>query len=217
MSIELNLKKIKKVVPQDIKLIAVSKTKPISDIQKAYSLGQLDFGENKVQELIKKAETLPKNIRWHMIGHLQRNKVKSILPIVYMIHSVDSIRLFEEINNRAQNLKKKIKVLIQIDISQDQTKFGFSFDHIESIFKSNELERFHHVSIDGLMGMASFTEEKRIIKKEFLSLRKLYNKYKKKYSFKYLSMGMSGDYKIAIKCNSNMIRLGSNIFGSRNY
>ena len=216
MSIEENLKKIKKEIPAYVTLIAVSKTKPTTDIEKAYKSGQLDFGENKVQELIKKVKILPSDIKWHMIGHLQRNKVKDILPIIHMIHSVDSLRLIKEIDKQAGKIERKISLLLQVDISQDETKYGFSFKDLESILKSNELDNFKNISIDGLMGMASFTENSEIIKAEFKKLSSLFDKFKKKYFLKYLSMGMSGDYKIAMECNSNMVRLGSNIFGSRN-
>ena len=216
MSIEENLKKIKKEIPAYVTLIAVSKTKPTTDIEKAYKSGQLDFGENKVQELIKKVKILPDDINWHMIGHLQRNKVKDILPIIHMIHSVDSLRLIKEIDKQAGKIERKISLLLQVDISQDETKYGFSFKDLESILKSNELDNFKNISIDGLMGMASFTENSEIIKAEFKKLSSLFDKFKKKYFLKYLSMGMSGDYKIAMECNSNMVRLGSNIFGSRN-
>ena len=216
MSIEENLKKIKKEIPAYVTLIAVSKTKPTTDIEKAYKSGQLDFGENKVQELMKKVKILPSDIKWHMIGHLQRNKVKDILPIIHMIHSVDSLRLIKEIDKQAGKIERKISLLLQVDISQDETKYGFSFKDLEYILKSNELDNFKNISIDGLMGMASFTENSEIIKEEFKKLRSLFDKFKKKYFLKYLSMGMSGDYKIAMECNSNMVRLGSNIFGSRN-
>tara|TARA_B100000575_G_C23090740_1_gene628811 strand:+ start:651 stop:1301 length:651 start_codon:yes stop_codon:yes gene_type:complete len=216
MSIEENLKKIKEEIPAYVTLIAVSKTKPTTDIEKAYKSGQLDFGENKVQELMKKVKILPSDIKWHMIGHLQRNKVKDILPIIHMIHSVDSLRLIKEIDKQAGRIERKISLLLQVDISQDETKYGFSFKDLESILKSNELDNFKNISIDGLMGMASFTENSEIIKAEFKKLSSLFDKFKKKYFLKYLSMGMSGDYKIAMECNSNMVRLGSNIFGSRN-
>jgi len=216
MSIEENLKKIKKEIPAYVTLIAVSKTKPTTDIEKAYKSGQLDFGENKVQELMKKVKILPSDIKWHMIGHLQRNKVKDIIPIIHMIHSVDSLRLIKEIDKQAGKIERKISLLLQVDISQDETKYGFSFKDLESILKSNELDNFKNISIDGLMGMASFTENSEIIKEEFKKLSSLFDKFKKKYFLKHLSMGMSGDYKIAMECNSNMVRLGSNIFGSRN-
>ena len=216
MSISLNLNKISNEIPKDVLLVAVSKTKPISDIQIAYNSGQLHFGENQIQELTTKENKLPKNIKWHMIGHLQRNKVKYIASFIYMIQSVDSLKLLKEINKQAIKNKRNINVLIQVDISEDSTKFGFSFKEINQLLLIEKFKEFQNVSIKGLMGMASFTSDKKLIRKEFKNLNDLYKNYKNKYSFEYLSMGMSSDYKIAIKCNSNIIRLGSNIFGKRN-
>jgi len=216
MSISLNLNKISNEIPKNVLLVAVSKAKPISDIKIAYNSGQLHFGENKIQELTEKENKLPKNIKWHMIGHLQRNKVKYIASFIYMIHSVDSIKLLKEINKQAIKNNRNINVLIQVDISEDSTKFGFSFEEIKELLKIEKIKEFQNVSIQGLMGMASFTSDKKLIKKQFNNLNDLYIKFKNNYSFEYLSMGMSSDYKIAIKCNSNIIRLGSNIFGKRN-
>ncbi len=216
MSISLNLKKIFNQIPKNVLLVAVSKTKTINDIKLAYNSGQLHFGENKIQELIEKENKLPKNIKWHMIGHLQRNKVKYIAPFIHMIHSVDSLKLLKEINKQAVKNKRIINTLIQVDISEDSTKFGFSFEEIKELLKIEKIKEFQNVSIQGLMGMASFTSDKKLIKKQFNNLNDLYIKFKNSYSFEYLSMGMSSDYKIAIKCNSNLIRLGSNIFGKRN-
>ena len=216
MSISLNLEKIKNEIPNNVLLVAVSKTKPIKDLEIAYNAGQFHFGENKIQELITKENILPKDIKWHMIGHLQRNKVKYIASFIYLIHSVDSLKLIKEIDKQAHNNKRNINILIQIDISNDETKFGFSFNEINEMLISNELNKYKNITIKGFMGMASFTNDKNIIKKEFLSLKQLYEKFKITYSFDYLSMGMSGDYKEAIQCNSNVIRLGSNIFGRRN-
>ena len=216
MSISNNLKEIKKNIPKNVLLVAVSKTKPISDIKIAYNSGQLHFGENKIQELTSKENKLPKNIRWHMIGHLQRNKVKYIASFIYMIQSVDSLKLLNEINKQAIKNKRNINVLIQVDISKDSTKFGFSFEEINQLLLIKKFKEFQNVSIKGLMGMASFTSDEKLIRKEFNNLNDLYKNFKNKYSLEYLSMGMSSDYKIAIKCNSNIIRLGSNIFGKRN-
>ena len=216
MSISLNLKKIFNQIPKNVLLVAVSKTKTINDIKLAYNSGQLHFGENKIQELIEKENKLPKNIKWHMIGHLQRNKVKYIAPFIHMIHSVDSLKLLKEINKQAVKNKRIINTLIQVDISEDSTKFGFSFEEIKELLKIEKIKEFQNVSIQGLMGMASFTSDKKLIKKQFNNLNDLYIKFKNSYSFEYLSMGMSSDYKIAIKCNSKLIRLGSNIFGKRN-
>ena len=215
MKIGNNLRSIIDNIPKKVSLVAVSKTKPVELIKNAYDCGQRDFGENKVQELVNKFENLPKNIKWHMIGHLQRNKVKYIAPFVYLIHSVDSVRLLNEINKQAKKNNKTISVLLQIDISDDNTKFGFSFNEIDTLLNSDLINELNNVKIEGLMGMASFTLNEETIKNQFTSLKNLYHSYKKKLNFKILSMGMSGDYKIAIECGSNLIRLGSSIFGNR--
>ncbi len=215
MKIGNNLRSIIDNIPKKVSLVAVSKTKPVELIKNAYDCGQRDFGENKVQELVNKFELLPKDIKWHMIGHLQRNKVKYIAPFVYLIHSVDSIRLLNEINKQAEKNNKTISVLLQIDISDDNTKFGFSFNEIDTLLNSDLINELNNVKIEGLMGMASFTLNEETIKNQFTSLKNLYHSYKKKLNFKILSMGMSGDYKIAIECGSNLIRLGSSIFGNR--
>ena len=215
MKIDNNLRSIIDNIPKKVTLVAVSKTKPVELIKNAYDCGQRDFGENKVQELVNKFELLPKDIKWHMIGHLQRNKVKYIAPFVYLIHSVDSVRLLNEINKQAEKNNKTISVLLQIDISDDNTKFGFSFNEIDTLLNSDLMNELNNVKIEGLMGMASFTLNEETIKNQFTSLKNLYHSYKKKLNFKILSMGMSGDYKIAIECGSNLIRLGSSIFGNR--
>lgn len=215
MKIDNNLRSIIDNIPKKVSLVAVSKTKPVELIKNAYDCGQRDFGENKVQELVNKFEILPKDIKWHMIGHLQRNKVKYIAPFVYLIHSVDSVRLLNEINKQAKKNNKTISVLLQIDISDDNTKFGFSFNEIDTLLNSDLMNELNNVKIEGLMGMASFTLNQETIKNQFTSLKNLYHSYKKKLNFKILSMGMSGDYKIAIECGSNLIRLGSSIFGNR--
>ena len=215
MKIDNNLRSIIDNIPKKVSLVAVSKTKPVELIKNAYDCGQRDFGENKVQELVNKFELLPKDIKWHMIGHLQRNKVKYIAPFVYLIHSVDSVRLLNEINKQAKKNNKTISVLLQIDISDDNTKFGFSFNEIDTLLNSDLMNELNNVKIEGLMGMASFTLNEETIKNQFTSLKNLYHSYKKKLNFKILSMGMSGDYKIAIECGSNLIRLGSSIFGNR--
>jgi len=215
MKIDNNLRSIIDNIPKKVSLVAVSKTKPVELIKNAYDCGQRDFGENKVQELVNKFELLPKDIKWHMIGHLQRNKVKYIAPFVYLIHSVDSVRLLNEINKQGEKNNKTISVLLQIDISDDNTKFGFSFNEIDTLLNSDLINELNNVKIEGLMGMASFTLNEETIKNEFTSLKNLYHNYKKKLNFKILSMGMSGDYKIAIECGSNLIRLGSSIFGNR--
>ena len=216
MSISLNLKIIKNEIPNNVLLVAVSKTKPIKDLEIAYEAGQLHFGENKIQELVAKENSLPKDVKWHMIGHLQRNKVKYIASFIHLIHSVDSLKLLKEIDKQGDKSNRNINILIQIDISNDETKFGFSFIDINKILISGELNKYKNITIKGFMGMASFTNDKSIIKEQFSSLNQLYEKFKTTYSFDYLSMGMSADYKEAIQCNSNIIRLRSNIFGKRN-
>ena len=216
MSISINLKTIKNEIPNNVLLVAVSKTKPIKDLEIAYEAGQIHFGENKIQELVSKENNLPKDIKWHMIGHLQRNKVKYIASFIHLIHSVDSLKLLKEIDKQGDKINRNINILIQIDISNDETKFGFSFIQINRILISGELNKYKNITIKGFMGMASFTSDKSLIKEQFSSLNQFYEKFKTTYSFDYLSMGMSGDYKLAIQCNSNIIRLGSNIFGKRN-
>jgi len=212
MSISENIQKIKSEIPKEITLVAVSKTKPISDIEQAYNSGQLIFGENKVKELVEKHEKLPKDIQWQMIGHLQTNKVKYIAPFVNLIHGVDSEKLLKEIDKRARQNDRIIDCLLQVHIATESTKFGFLENELEEIIK--KLENYKNVNIIGFMGMATFTDNKNQIKEEFSFLSTIYKQHKQMNT---LSMGMSGDYKIAISCGSNMIRIGSTIFGNRNY
>ena len=215
MRIAKNIKSFTDIIPNNVKLLAVSKTKSINLIESAYRAGQRDFGENKVQELVNKFENLPKDINWHMIGHLQRNKVKYIAPFIYLIQSVDSLRLLIEINKQGIKNNRVINVLVQMDISNDETKFGFSYQEFEELINKNEINTLKNICIKGMMGMASFTKDENKIKDEFYSLNKFYKKHKKFLNLEILSMGMSGDFKIAINCNSNLIRLGSSIFGDR--
>tara|TARA_Y200000002_G_scaffold124524_1_gene102153 strand:- start:567 stop:1202 length:636 start_codon:yes stop_codon:yes gene_type:complete len=198
--------------------VAVSKTKPVSAIKKIYDLGHRDFGENKVQELISKQEEMPKDIKWHMIGHLQSNKVKKVLPLTYLIHSVDSFKLIKTIDKESKKLKIKSNILMQLNISGEERKYGFSYEDAQSVIDENFKKEFSNIRLKGFMGMATFTDDKEIIINQFNGLNQFYikNKYKIK-SIEILSMGMSNDYKLALECGSNMIRIGSKIFGERNY
>ncbi|MDX1902892.1 MAG: YggS family pyridoxal phosphate-dependent enzyme [Thermonemataceae bacterium] len=201
-------------------LVAVSKTKPMSDIQEAYEKGCKDFGENKVQELVEKHEALAKDIRWHLIGHLQRNKVKYIAPFIHLIHSVDSLKLLEEIDKQAQKNKRIIDCLLQIYIAQEETKFGLSMEEAQNLLEDTALAKMQHIRIVGMMGMASLTANKEQIHKEFAGLRKFFELCRGKYQsqnimLQELSMGMSSDYEIAIQEGSSIVRIGSALFGSR--
>ena len=212
MSISDNIQSIKKELSNNVTLVAVSKTKSEEEILQAYNSGHKIFGENKVQELVEKYESLPKDIEWHMIGHLQRNKVKYIAPFVSLIHGTDSEKLLQEINKRAKQNSRIINCLLQVHIAEESTKFGFSSAEINDIMQRTS--EFENINIIGLMGMATFTDNISQIEKEFCSLQQIYKNHT---SFTTLSMGMSGDYKSAIQYGSNMIRLGSVIFGNRNY
>lgn len=218
MSIADNIKSFKSSLPDGVTLIAVSKTKPLEDLQEAYDAGQRIFGENKVQEMVGKQEQLPEDIEWHMIGHMQRNKVKYIAPFVSLIHSVDSERLLEEINKRAQQQKRTISCLLQVHIAQEDTKFGFSLDELTTKVLEEFKQKYPHASIVGLMGMASNTDNDEQVSSEFGELKHLFDRLKNTNpQFDTLSMGMSGDYKLAIAAGSTHIRVGSALFGSRNY
>ncbi|MBT4345282.1 YggS family pyridoxal phosphate-dependent enzyme [Flavobacteriales bacterium] len=213
MGIKKNLEKLRNSIPKEITLVAVSKTKPISDILVAYESGQRIFGENKVQELEMKHTKLPSDIEWHMIGHLQSNKVKYIAPFISLIHAVDSLKLLKEINRRAKQNNRIINCLLQVHIASERTKFGFEINEINEILdESNKLE---NICIKGLMGMATFTEEKSQLNSEFTKINNLFKKIKNK-KISTLSIGMSGDYELAINNGSTMIRIGSTIFGNRN-
>ena len=209
---------IKSNIPTQVQLVAVSKTKPIEAIQEAYACGQRDFGENKVQELADKYEQLPKDIHWHMIGHLQRNKVKYLAPFVYLIHGVDNTKLLNEIDKQALKNQRKIDILLQIKIAQEDTKFGMMPEILDEILQQYKQNAFPNVRIRGLMGMATHTKDEKQVRNEFLYLHELFVKYQSEFpNFDYLSMGMSNDYMLAIQAGSNMIRVGSAIFGARNY
>ncbi len=217
-----NLEKIKSTLPTYVTLIAVSKTHPVETIQEAIQAGQYNFGENKVQELTYKATNLPTSVQWHMIGHLQTNKVKQLLPYVTLIHSVDSLKLAKEINKEAIKLNKIIPCLLQIHIAQEETKYGLSFSEAEQLIQHPEFLSLKQLKVKGLMGMATYTEDTKQIRKEFCSLKKFFDEIKRNYShifpdFSELSMGMSNDYLIAIDEGSTMVRIGSLLFGERNY
>ena len=216
-SIQENLNRIKTSIPPEVTLIAVTKTKPIADILEAYRAGQRDFGENKIQEMTQKWETLPKDIRWHMIGHIQRNKVKYMAPYVSLVHGVDSLRLLKEIDKEARANQRTIPCLLQVHIAEEDTKFGFNEAEVMDLISSGELDAMPHIKIIGLMGMATFTHDTRQIREEFKHLKEIGKRIKLNNPLiTELSMGMSGDYDIAIAEGSTMIRLGSSIFGSRN-
>jgi pyridoxal phosphate enzyme (YggS family) len=215
------LQKLYGELPKEVTLVAVSKTKPIADLQDAYDAGQRVFGENKVQEMCTKWEQLPKEINWHFIGHLQRNKVKYLAPFVDLIHGVESFRLLKEINKQAQKNNRVIDVLLQFFIANEKTKFGLSFEEAEAILSDENFKELQNVRICGVMGMASFSNNREQIREEFKTLKSTFDKLKSTFfdnekSFNVISMGMSGDYKIAIEEGSTMIRVGSSIFGKRN-
>ena len=208
-----NIIDLKKKIGTDVKIIAVSKKKPKSSILECFHSGQIDFGENRVQELCEKAKSLPDEINWHMIGKLQRNKVKYIVSFIYLIHSVDSFKLLNEIDKQSKKINRIINVLIQVHIAKEKTKSGFSYDEAEILLsKKNNLK---NINIIGLMGMSTFTSDKKIISNEFKKLNEFYVKWKSKHNFSILSMGMSNDYMLAIENGSNLIRIGTLIFGSR--
>jgi hypothetical protein len=217
-----NLQKIKNSIPSHVTLVAVSKTKPVELVKKVYDAGHKIFGENRVQELVDKYEKLPKDIQWHMIGHLQTNKVKYIVPFVTMIHSVDSVKLLLEINKRAQKVNRKIDILFEIHIAQEPSKFCLTYEQAEEIVSSDILKNFPFVNVRGLMGMATFTEDMEQVRKEFRGLKQFFDRLKHTYfankqDFDTLSMGMTHDYQIAIEEGSTMVRIGTAIFGPRNY
>lgn len=217
-SIKSNLDRIKTSIPDNVTLVAVSKTKPVADIQEAYDAGHRIFGENKIQEMVSKYDALPKDIQWHMIGHLQRNKVKYMAHFVDLIHGVDSLKTLKEINKQALKHNRTIQCLLQAKIAKEDSKFGLSFDEISEILSSNVLSELSNIKVVGCMGMATFTSDTGQLQEEFSSLKQFFDTLKKKHSdLTILSMGMSGDYPLAIENGSTMIRVGSSIFGARNY
>ncbi|MDD2986736.1 YggS family pyridoxal phosphate-dependent enzyme [Flavobacterium sp.] len=222
MNIEQNLTRIKSNLPKNVTLVAVSKTKPVADLMEAYEAGQRIFGENKVQEMTEKWEQMPKDIEWHMIGHVQTNKVKYMIPYVKLIHGVDSLKLLKEINRLAKRWRKTVDCLLQIHIAEEETKFGLDEKELEEVLKQINIDgsEFENIRIVGLMGMATFTDNQEQIKREFLHLKSIFENLLNQPTTQNLqpttlSMGMSGDYQLAIDCGSNMVRIGSSIFGTR--
>jgi PLP dependent protein len=221
MSLIENLHSIQRSIPDHVKIVAVSKTKPVEDILELYHAGFKTFGENRAQELVRKKEQLPEDIQWHMIGHLQRNKVKYIVPFVTLIHSIDSARLLKEVNKEAKKTERVIDCLLQMHIAKEESKFGFSFEELTEFMASEEFASYQNVRIRGLMAMATFTDDTGIVRSEFQYLATCFRTIRDTYfndsdSFTELSMGMSDDYRIAIEEGSTMVRIGSLIFGSRN-
>ncbi|HEX9980304.1 MAG TPA: YggS family pyridoxal phosphate-dependent enzyme [Flavobacterium sp.] len=215
MSITENLFRIKSALPPHVTLVAVSKTKPVAALTEAYDAGQRIFGENRIQEMNEKFELMPKDVEWHMIGHIQTNKIKYMAPFVNLVHGVDSLKVLAELDNQAFKNNRIIDCLLQIHIAEEETKFGFSEVELDAILSNDEIKQFKNIKVKGLMGMATFTENKEQIKKEFLNLKSIYDRFSKDQEFQILSMGMSGDYHLAIDCGSTMIRIGSSIFGDR--
>ncbi len=212
-----NLTKLKNELPQNTTLVAVSKTKPISDLMEAYNAGQRIFGENKIQEMEDKFHQMPKDVEWHMIGHVQRNKVKYMAPFVSLIHAVDSLRLLKEINKQAKNNDRTINCLIQVKIAEEDSKFGMSEGDAVKLLSSEEIKDLTNIKVIGLMGMATFTDDEKQISEEFGRLKKMFDSLKEEHNLSILSMGMTGDYKLATANGSNMVRIGSAIFGEREY
>ena len=221
MSIKQNLNNIKSQLPEHVTLVAVSKTKPVSDLMQAYEAGQRIFGENKIQEMADKWETMPKDIQWHMIGHVQRNKVKYMAEFVDLIHGVDSLKLLKEINKEAIKHNRVINCLLQIKIAKEDSKFGLSAEEAKTVISSDEFSELKNIKVIGLMGMATFTDNMQQVENEFKFLKHTFDDLKSKrldnFNLETLSIGMSGDYPLAIDCGSTMVRIGSSIFGSRNY
>lgn len=222
MSIAENIDIVKANLPANVKLVAVSKTKPANLLMEAYDYGQRSFGENKVQELVWKFEELPKDIEWHFIGHLQSNKAKYLVPFVHLIHGVDSFKLLKAIDSEAKKTDRIIHCLLQFHIAEEETKFGFSLSEAEEMLNSDDFLQLRNVKLSGVMGMATYTDDENQIRKEFAHLKTIFEMLKSNYfssepEFKEISMGMSGDYRIAVQEGSTMVRIGSTIFGERNY
>lgn len=224
MSISENIVRFRESIPNHVTLVAVSKTKPTSDLQEAYTAGQRIFGENKIQEMTEKWEVLPKDIQWHMIGHVQTNKVKYMIPYVSLVHAVDRIKLLKEIDKQARSVDRVVDILIQVKIAQEDSKFGMAIDDVIALFEGDTIAAFPNVCVKGLMGMGSFTDNEEQIAQEFEVLEGLFDRFRssdaitsKNVDLSILSSGMSGDHKIAISKGSTMIRVGSAIFGTRNY
>ena len=222
MSIQNNLRSIQSVLPENVTLVAVSKTKPVSDLMEAYEAGQRIFGENKIQEMTDKWEAMPKDIQWHMIGHVQTNKVKYMAPYVSLIHGVDSLKLLQEINKQAAKNNRVIDCLLQVYIAEEESKFGLDEEELGEVLKQVQYDKneLNHIRIVGLMGMATFTDNQTQVEKEFSRLKTIFDQYSnlntKNCQLNTLSIGMSGDYQLAIECGSTMVRIGSSIFGNRN-
>ena len=218
MSIKTNLTEVKSKLPNHVTLVAVSKTKPVEDLMEAYQAGQRIFGENKIQEMAEKYQQMPKDVLWHMIGNVQRNKVKYMAEIVNMIHGVDSEKLLNEINKHAKKHDRTINCLLQLKIAQEDTKFGMTSEAAHTLLNSKDFKRLENIAIVGVMGMASFTDNTTQIKEEFSALKTTFESLKNiNPKLREVSMGMSGDYPLAIECGSTMVRIGSSIFGARNY
>ena len=215
MSIAENILRFRESIPQNVTLVAVSKTKPVADLMEAYEAGQRIFGENKIQEMTEKWEEMPKDIQWHMIGHVQTNKVKFMAPFVSLVHAVDRIKLLKEINKQALANNRVIDVLIQVKIAREDSKFGMAVEDVTTLFQSKELDNYPNVNVVGLMGMATFTDDQRQVQAEFELLEGLFLRFRESANLTILSSGMSGDYKLAIDNGSTMIRVGSSIFGAR--
>lgn len=217
MNVVTNLEKLQEQLPEHVTLVAVSKTKPVEVLMEAYDAGQRIFGENKVQEMVTKWESMPKDIQWHMIGHLQRNKVKYMASFVSLIHGVDSLRLLQEIDKQAAKHQRIIDCLVQIRIAKEESKFGLTPVDAKALLEHKDFQQMKHVRVLGLMGMATFTSDQQQLREEFDALQGLFDRWKVPYGLEILSMGMSADHALAIECGSTMVRVGSAIFGARNY